>query len=103
VTGFARPLDRFPLVRTRNVEEMLAALAPIYAKPAWRFEGNCKTADVTLNYRPLRHLGLGYTKYGTGMSGTYPESAVFLQTFPIRGRGEATMAALPARLVSSAA
>jgi AraC-like DNA-binding protein len=98
VTGLARPLDRFPLVRTRNVEEMLAALAPIYAKPAWRFEGNGETADVTLNYRPLRHLGLGYTKYGTGMSGAYPESGVSLQTFPIRGRGEATIGGLSSPL-----
>jgi hypothetical protein len=70
---------------------MLAALARIYAKPAWRFEDQGDTADVTLNYRPLKHLGLGYTKYGTRMSGTYPESGASPQTFPIRGRGEATV------------
>jgi AraC-like DNA-binding protein len=90
VTAFAQPLDRFPLVRTRSVEEMLAALARIYAKPAWRFEGKGDTVDVALNYRPLTHIGLGYTKYGDDMSGRYPESGVSLQTVPIRGRGEAT-------------
>jgi len=103
VTGFARPLDRFPLVRTRNVEEMLAALAPIYAKPAWRFEGNCKTADVTLNYRPLRHLGLGYTKYGTGIAEPIPRARFFCKHFPFADAGKQPSAALPARLVSSAA
>lgn len=91
MTGITRPLDRFPLVRTQNVEEMRAALARVYAKPTWRFEGRGDTADVTLNYCPLTHLGLGYTKYGMDMSGTYPESGVSLQTFPIRGRGEATI------------
>jgi len=50
MTGITRPLDRFPLVRTQNVEEMRAALARVYAKPTWRFEGKGDTADVTLNY-----------------------------------------------------
>ena len=53
MTTATRPLDRFPLVRTRNVEEILAAFARIYARPAWRFEGKGDTVDVILNYRQL--------------------------------------------------
>lgn len=88
MTGHARPLDRFPLVRTHNVEEMCAALARVYAKPTWSVAANTGKVDVTLNYHPIRHVGLGYTKYGVALSGAYPESDSYLQTFPIRGRGE---------------
>ena len=91
MTGHARPLDRFPLVRTHNVEEMCSALARVYAKPTWHVAANTGTVDVTLNYYPLRHVGLGYTKYGVDLRGAYPESAHYLQTFPTRGRGEVTI------------
>jgi AraC-like DNA-binding protein len=88
MTGVARPLDRFPLVRTYDVEEMCAALARVYAKPTWSVAAKTGKADVTLNYHPLKHVALGYTKYGVALSGAYPESACYLQTFPLRGRGE---------------
>jgi AraC-like DNA-binding protein len=88
MTAPAPPLDRFPLVRTHNVEEMCAALARVYAKPTWQVAANTGKVDVTLNYHQLRHVGLGYTKYGVDLRGAYPESARYLQTFPIRGRGE---------------
>jgi AraC-like DNA-binding protein len=91
MTGTARPLDRFPLVRTQNVEEMRAALARVYAKPTWHIDAKTKKVDVTLNYHQLKHVGLGYTKYGVDMSWADPESDSCLQTFPIRGRGEATI------------
>jgi AraC-like DNA-binding protein len=91
MSASARPLDRFPLVRTQNVEEMCAALAGIYAKPTWRVAGKTDKADVTLNYHPLKHIGLGYTKYGVALTGAYPESNCYLQTFPIRGRGEVSI------------
>jgi hypothetical protein len=46
--------------------------------------------DPQLPSATLTHTGLGYSKYGADMSGRYPETGVSLQTFPIRGRGEAT-------------
>jgi AraC-like DNA-binding protein len=88
MTDLVRPLGRFPLVRTDNVEEMCAALARVYAKPTWHVAANTGKVDVTLNYYRLRHAGLGYTKYGVDLKGAYPESDPYLQTFPIRGRGE---------------
>jgi hypothetical protein len=89
--GSARPLDRFPLVRTDSIEEICAALARVYAKPTWRVAGKTGKADVTLNYHPLKHVALGYTKYGVALTGDYPESTCYLQTFPIRGRGQVTI------------
>jgi AraC-like DNA-binding protein len=88
MTTAARPLDRFPLVRTRDAEEMCAALARVYAKPVLRLARGTREVDVRLNYVQLKGAGLGYTKYGIDVGMTYPESQFTLQTFPIRGRGK---------------
>lgn len=87
----ARPLDRFPLVRTQNPDEMCAALTRIYARPIWHIKAQTKRVDVTLNYHQLNHIGVAYVKYGIDMGGQYPESDFSLQTFPIRGRAEVTI------------
>ena len=86
-----RPLDRFPLVHTQNAEEMCAALAMIYAKPKLSLEGRSNEGDATLNYCLMKDIGLGYSKYGIGARLAYRESDFTLQTFPLRGRGEATL------------
>jgi len=87
----ARPLDRFPLVRTQNPEEMCAALTRIYGKPTWRIKAQTKSVDVTLNYLQLKHVGVAYVKYGIDMTAEYPESDFLLRTFPLRGRAEVTI------------
>jgi len=90
----ARPLDNSPLIRTRDVAEMCGALERVYAKPTWHIESGAKAVDVTLNYRQLNHIGLGYTKYGINLDLVYPESDFTLQTFPLRGQGEANVGQL---------
>lgn len=87
----SRPLDRFPLVRTQYAEDMRAALERVYAKPIWHLDARTKKVDVTLNYYPMQHSGLGYTKYGVDLSLVYPESEWTAQTFPTHGRGELTV------------
>jgi AraC-binding-like domain len=87
----ARSLDRFPLVRTRNSDEMCAALERIYAKPVLGFAAQTKEVDVAINYLPVNYIGLGNTKYGIGVSLIYPDSDVIMQTFPVAGRGEAAV------------
>jgi AraC-like DNA-binding protein len=91
MTRKARPLDRFPLVRTQNAQEMCAALERLYAKPILRLAAQTKEVDVAVNYYPMDCIGLGNTKYGIGVSLVYPDSGVVMQTFPIRGRGEAAV------------
>jgi AraC-like DNA-binding protein len=87
----ARTLDRFPIVRTQNADEMCAALERIYAKPVLNFAAEARKVDVAINHCPLTNIGLGNTKYGIGADLVYPESDIVLQTFPIRGRGAATV------------
>jgi AraC-like DNA-binding protein len=84
-------LDRFPIVRTQNADEMCAALERIYAKPVLHLAAQAKKVDVAINYYPLNFIGLGNTKYGIGVSLEYPDNELVMQTFPIRGRGEAVV------------
>lgn len=91
MTITARQLDRFPLVRTQNVQEMCAALERLYAKPILRLAAQTNKVDIAVNYYPMNCIGLGNTKYGIGVGLVYPSSDVVMQTFPIRGRGEAAV------------
>ena len=84
-----RPLDRFPLVHTQSADEMCDALSRVYAKPKLSLEGHGPEGDATLNYCQMKDIGLGYSKYGIGAQLAYRESNFTLQTFPVRGQGEA--------------
>ncbi len=87
----ARPLDRFPLVRTQNPEELCAALSRIYAEPKLSPEGGATKIDVSINHFQIDDMAIGYTKYGTGMAAAYPENNFALQVFPVRGCGSLTI------------
>lgn len=87
----ARSLDRFPLVRTHSAEEMCEALECLYARPVVSFAARNRKVDVAINYLPISYIGLGNTRYGIGVSLIYPDSDVVMQTFPLRGSGEATV------------
>jgi AraC-binding-like domain len=90
VTPGVASLNRYPLVRTRSPDELRDALARVYAKPSLCFDGRAGTGETTFNYCQLHNIGLGYSKYGTGVRLAYSESSYTLQTFPVHGRGEAT-------------
>ena len=84
-----RALDRFPLVRTQSADEMCDALSRVYAKPTLHLEGRTRKGDVKFNYCQMKDIGLGYAQYGIGVRLVYLESSFTLQTFPVRGYGEA--------------
>lgn len=86
-----RPLDRFPLVRTQDTEELCAALSRIYAEPKLSLDRGARRIDVAINHLQLNDIGVGYTKYGKGMAAAYPENNFALQVFPIRGLGKLTI------------
>jgi len=91
MTGATRPLDRFPLVRTRDVSEMCAALERVYAKPRLEFAAGTRKVDARINYLPMNYIGLGNAGYGIELGFAYPESERVLQSFPMAGRGKATI------------
>ena len=91
MTGDARPLDRFPLVRTQNVEEMCAALERIYAKPRLLLAAGTRKVDTRIDHLSMNYVSLGTSEFGIDVTFAYRESSLFLQTFPLRGRGEASV------------
>jgi len=84
----SRPLDNFPLIRTRDVEEMRDAIARIYAKPALRLTDGYKELDASINNCQLRHIGLTYGAFGAAVGVEYPAAEFFVHIFPIRGNAE---------------
>jgi hypothetical protein len=91
MTNAARTLDGFPLVRTRNAEEMCDALGRVYAKPTLVPDRHTKKVDVVVNRYQAQNLAIAYTKHGTDITAVYPENTFTLQAFPVRGRGVMTI------------
>lgn len=85
-----RPLDNFPLLRSRRVEEVSSGLARVYDKrvlvPAPHPEG----FNAIVNACELRDIGILYSTFGAAMGFAFPPIDYFCQLFPIRGRGETT-------------
>jgi AraC-like DNA-binding protein len=94
----ARPLDRFPIIRTRSVEQMRAALAQIYAKPALIPESRARTLRAVLNQCELQHIKLGYAEYGAAARLEFPETNLVSLLIPHRGRGEVVVAGASASM-----
>lgn len=96
---FAKPLDRFPYIRSRNIEEVSEAIARVYGKPAIVPARGIKTIEAIINRCRLPHTTLIYSSYGVGVGLDYPETELFSLLVPIHGTGEVccgrTAAALP--------
>ncbi len=84
----ARPLDRFPVLRTHDLDEMRAALARIYTNFALEPEGRARTFDIAFNRCQLRHISVSFVKYGSAVRLEFPHTDYISQLFPVKGKGE---------------
>jgi AraC-binding-like domain len=82
-----KPLDRFPVIRTRDVEELRAKLAQIYTNPALAPEGRSRTFDIAFNNYQIRHIGISFIKYGSAVRLELPHTDYISQIFPLNGDG----------------
>jgi len=85
----ARPLDRFSLVNTSNLDETLAALTQIYAKPLLQLVDRGQALHARLNHCQLRYIGLSYGSYAADIHMRFPETNFASQIFSIAGKSEA--------------
>ena len=85
-----RPLHNFPLVRSRDVEEVRSCIARFYSKPVLVPARRAESFDATINAYQFRNIGICYSTFGADIGFEFPPAGVFSQLFPIRGRGEAT-------------
>jgi AraC-binding-like domain len=82
-----KPLDRFSVIRTRNVEELRAKLAQIYTNPVLAPEGRSRTFDIAFNNYQIRHIGMSFIKYGSAVRLELPHTDYISQVFPLNGSG----------------
>jgi len=88
VAEISRPLDNFPLVRSRHVDEVREALARVYARPTLTISDGYKTIDAVMNDCRLQDTALAFGAYGAAVEVQYPATERFLLALPSRGGGE---------------
>jgi len=96
----AKPLDNFPLVRSRDIEEVREAIARIYAKPALVPAPGVKALDATINNCRLQDIDLTYGAFGAAIEIEFPATGFFCQLFPIRGKGDVIIGSTPTTLTA---
>jgi hypothetical protein len=95
-----RPLDRYPVIRTRDIDDLREAMARLYIKPSLELHDRAKTLDATYNNCQISRVGLSYATFGTAVRLEFPESKYHVQLFPIRGKGEVVISKLTAPLTA---
>jgi hypothetical protein len=85
------PLDRFPVIRTRNVDQMREAVASIYGDVRMELQGGAKDINVWGNHCPARNVGISYCTYETPIHLEFSGVDFFAEQFLIRGSAEVTI------------
>lgn len=89
--GSARPLDRFPLIRTFDLDETREALGRLYAHPRLELIGRDRRIEIAINRYRVRHTELSFGSYAADIQMEFPETDFFSQIIPVRGKGEARL------------
>jgi AraC-binding-like domain len=84
------PLDNFPLIRSRDIEEVREALARVYARPALVPAPGVERLNATYNNCRLQHIEVAYVTFGAAVALEFPATSVFSHLFPVRGAGQIT-------------
>jgi hypothetical protein len=102
VVNLSNPLDNFPLIRSRDIEEVCDAIGRIFARPAFAPLRGVDKVDATVNNCRLQHVSLAYGAYGADLELEYPETDLFVQFFPLRGKAEIRCGHTAAALIPGA-
>jgi len=84
----ARPLDNFPLIRARKVEELQEAFARVYAKPVVMPVRGGEGLSASFNNCRLERTELSYVAFGGPVAFDFPGAAFFSLLLPVHGNGE---------------
>jgi len=83
----ARPLDNFPLIRSRKLEELQEAFARVYAEPVVMPTRNVGELAAVFNNCRLRRIELAYVGFSGPVAFDFPGAAFFSLLLPVRGTG----------------
>ncbi|WP_416065958.1 AraC family transcriptional regulator [Rhizobium sp. ZK1] len=85
------PLSRFQQFASAEPDALLARVADLFAVRSIDFPRDEGIVDARLNHCQIDNVGLTYARYGAAMNATVEQSNYFLQGFPLRGGGDATI------------
>lgn len=83
-----RPLEAFPLVRTRDVDVLRAGLSQLFSDLKFDIRSRQGPINGEVNYRPLRSIGLQYGTYGAAIQASFGDVNFFVQGITLSGHGE---------------
>ncbi len=97
-----KPLDNFPLLRSRDVDEVRACLKRQYGYGALIPLHRAEAFDATINGCKLQDTALHFGTFGTPATFAFPPLDYFCQLLPLRGAGENVRGNLATELVANA-
>jgi AraC-like DNA-binding protein len=86
--GASAPLERFPLIRTSDVEETRKVLAKVFNIESFELLNDTAGFEAYLNHLQLRHVGIAYFYFNAHARMTLPSDDIVRLMFWIRGDGE---------------
>jgi hypothetical protein len=93
------PLDRFPFIRTTEVDEMREAIAKAHGDNKLQLHRGAEGFHACGNRRVLRNIMLSYTTFGAAVDQEFPAAFTeFAQQFRIRGSSEIIIDRAPVEL-----
>ena len=81
----AKPLDTFPIIRSRNVEEVREAVVGSYGALRLGLPPQAEGFDVRANHWQSRNIGLSYCGYGASVELDFPAANFFRQQISLSG------------------
>jgi len=85
----ARPLDRFPVIRSRHPDDMQETVTRFYGEHIQEVTRGVKGFSAEGNHYAFRHIGLSYGSYGTKTHLEFLTTDFFGQQFNIGGSAQA--------------
>jgi len=79
------PLDRFPFIRTTDVDEMREAIAKTHGDNKLQLHRGAEGFHACGNRRVLRNIVLSYASFGAVVDQEFSAFTGFAQQFRIRG------------------
>ena len=87
-TSGHRPLEAFPLIRTRSADELAAAATRFYGEISFDVLRGGKSFNVIANHCELHDIGLTYSNHGAPVRIELPTFDYFGQLFSLGGAAE---------------
>ena len=94
------PLDSFPIIRSRDIEEVREAVARCYGARRFDVPQNVEGFDVRANHWQSRNIGLSYCRYGAPVQLEFPAANFFRQQICLRSGSDIRIGRIEGRVTN---